>query len=104
MTFFLLEKIQQTRTKDLAGTTQVSNATSRPIVVTDEGHVLMPGQLAAVSADDKTLAKAIEKGLVIGVGYSVAEVSGAHATKKVGTTFPKGRLSSKGSVARPKDK
>lgn len=102
MTFFLFQKIQNTRTKELIGTTQVANVTSRPVVVTDDGHVLLPGQVAAVHADDKTLAKVIEKGLVTGVGYSLADHSSGQTSKRAGSVVPKGRRSSKGSAARPK--
>ena len=104
MTFILLDKVQSSRTKELSGTTQVVSASSRPVVVTDEGHVLLPGQVAAVSADDKTLAKALEKGLVAGVGYSYPGADGSKPTKRSSSTIPKGQISSEGSAARGKTK
>ena len=104
MTFVLLDKIQSSKTKELNGTTQVASASSRPVVITDEGHVLLPGQVAAVNADDKTLAKALEKGLVAGVGYSHPGIEGSKQTKRSASTIPKGQTTSEGSVARGKTK
>lgn len=103
MTFLLLSKVEKTRTKDLAGTTQIANNTTRPISVTDDGHVLLPGQVAAVSSDDQTLAKAINKGLVSAVGFSESGSSSTKSGKRGSSTLPKGRTSSKGTVARGKD-
>lgn len=104
MTFILLDKVQENRSKELAGTTQVANLSARPVTVTDEGHVLLPGQVAAISADDQTLAKMLNKGLVGGVGYSAPSSGGSAAPRKSPSTSPKGQASSEGTAARGKKK
>lgn len=65
MTFVLMEAFNPNPGPEMNGFAQVMNGSGVPISVTEEGHQLLPGQIAAVSDSDQVLQKRLSRGQVI---------------------------------------
>lgn len=65
MTFALLESFNPNPGPEMNGFAQIMNGSGAPISVTEEGHQLLPGQIAAVSDSDSVLQKRLSRGQVM---------------------------------------